>query len=434
MSNPEAAPGAIDTPEWVAAMKVGHWYRISGDRPDLGLAATEPGTRHLEDGDPACDPELNPARTSKEALRRLLGRPPLAPWSGRNRFPAITEAWNGAVYASRCGAAGSMIVYGGGHNDYFGSDVHAFDLATRCWRRISDGYVTGTPGDYGAGAVYPDAVYPYGSPLPPHTYDYVQYDPVANELLLLKGQTELGERVKAIAIAHLFNLDTRSWRHGPLQPRAILNSGGWTTWDPRRRILWGHCGDDGGGNAFIGFAPDGDNPDGTRGAWGPLYPNKWPGRANHNAMQIDPLRDLIVVAVHDFDALCAIDQNAPADPPVPLVSTAPKPRLSPYPALEYAANLDRLIYYSAADGARAYAIAAPQGGHWRALTSMPWTWRPVASGANRLDPISDAAALSKYPINRNHTFGRFRVAAFGTRDVGILVRHVDTPVYAIRLV
>jgi len=89
-----------------------------------------------------------------------------------------------------------MIVFGGGHNDYFGSDVHAFDLSTRQWSRISDGYVAGGADAYGAGAVYPDSVYPDGSPLPPHTYGYVQYDPVGNDYLLLKGQLELGPEVK----------------------------------------------------------------------------------------------------------------------------------------------------------------------------------------------------------------------------------------------
>ena len=71
----------------------------------------------------------------------MLGRDPKSPWHGVAGFSAITEAWNSAVYASRFGASGSMIVFGGGHNDYFGSDVHAFDLASREWRRISDGYV-----------------------------------------------------------------------------------------------------------------------------------------------------------------------------------------------------------------------------------------------------------------------------------------------------
>ena len=91
---------------------------------------------------------------------------------------------------------------------------------------------------------------------------------------MLKGQTELGPDVKAVAIPHLFNLETLTWRRGPLHPTAILNSGGWTTWDASRRVVWGHSGDDGGGNAFIGFSPDGNNGDGTFGRWTDHFPSK----------------------------------------------------------------------------------------------------------------------------------------------------------------
>ena len=168
-------------PSWIERMTPCCWYAVSGDHPDLELTPTAAGTRYLVDNDPARDPKLNPPRTIGEHGRRMLGREPNAPWHGAVGFSAITEAWNGAVYASRYGRSGSMIVFGGGHNDYFGSDVHAFDLASREWRRISDGYVGGTDHDYGAGARYPESVYPDGSPLPPHTYDYVQFDPVGND-------------------------------------------------------------------------------------------------------------------------------------------------------------------------------------------------------------------------------------------------------------
>jgi len=177
-------------PLWMEGMAPGCWYQISGDRPDLGLPPTPSGTRYLAENDPARDKKLNPAQDAKELLRRWLGRRPSAPWQGQCGFSAITEAWNGAVLANRFGVSGSMVVFGGGHDDYFGSDVHAFDLSTREWSRISDGYVSGAPNEYGAGAVYPESIYPDGSPLPPHTYGYVQYDPVNNDYLLLKGQTE----------------------------------------------------------------------------------------------------------------------------------------------------------------------------------------------------------------------------------------------------
>jgi hypothetical protein len=403
-------------------MHPGHWYRISGNHPDLDLLPTPAGTRYLADNDPARDPALNPPTNIKEHARRLAGREWIAPWSGRVGFSAITEAWNGAVYASGFGSSGAIIVFGGGHDDYFGSDVHAFDLGRREWRRLSEGFVTGRTGDYGEGAVYPDTVYPDGSPLPPHTYDYVQYDAVGNDVILLKGQTELGPNVKAAPIPHLFNLDTLAWRHGPRHESAVLSSGGFTTWDAERRVLWGHSGDDGGGNAFVAYCPDGVNPDGTTGHWTAFHPNKLPGEANHNAMQIHPDADTILVALHARDTMAVIDPSRPGDAISVCVSYSCKPRLHEYAALEYAAQSGSLVYYSAADGAAVYAIDWDGEAHWRVL-----------SAGNSLDPVADAAAQSRYHVNLAHTFGRFRVAHFDDADLALMVRHVDSPVYAMLL-
>jgi hypothetical protein len=430
VEHPASLPSSL-APQWLDAMAIGHWYRLSGDRPDLGLPATRPGTRYLRDGDPACDPALNPVRRPYAALRRLTGHDVHASWSGRIGFPAMTEAWNGAVLATRLGDSGSLIVFGGGHNDYFGSDVHAFDIATREWNRVSDGFVQGGPEDYGAGAFYPNAEYPDGSPLPPHTYSYVQYDEVGNDYLISKGNSELGADVKAVAIPHMFNLDRRQWRRGPLQASAILNSGGFTAWDASRRILWSHSGDDGGGNAFIGFSPDGANPDGTFGRWGSLYPSKFPGVANHNAMRIDPNRDILVVLVHARDGLFAINPSDPEAPAVPLCSSGVRPRIAECAAIEYAPSLDRLIYYSPEDGAYVHTISAPQGSGWRRHTTVEWKWtRCVSAGRN---PIEDAKTGSRCASNWRQTFGRFRVATWGAVDVALLIRHIDSPVYAVRL-
>lgn len=418
-------------PCWLGELVTGRWVRISGDHPDPNLPVTPMGTRYLQDGDPAMDGSLNPPRGLEMNLRRLARRYNKAPWSGRCDFRSITEAWNGAVFADRYGESGAMIVFGGGHDDYFGSDVHAFDLATRQWKRISDGYVSGQPGAYGQGADYPDAVYPDGSPLPPHTYGYVQYDPLGNDYLLFKGQAELGPDVRPTPIAHMFNLDTLTWRRGPKHESATLNSGGWTTWDAARRILWGNSGAD--GNAFIGFSPDSGNDDGTFGSWGRLFPNKIPDAADHNAMAIDPLRDIIVVLVHGLNALYAIDPAEPEKAIVRLSSCGSMPTIMPYSAIEYAPNLDAMIYYSANDGAKVYAIRAPSGSTWSQLTSHDWSWSNILEKGNGIDPIADAAAASRHRVNRAHTFGRFRVATYGSADVAILVRHVDSPVYVMRL-
>ncbi len=330
------------------------------------------------------------------------GRDPKSPWHGVAGFSAITEAWNSAVYASRFGASGSMIVFGGGHNDYFGSDVHAFDLESREWRRISDGYVVGGDRDYGAGATYPDSAYPDGSPLPPHTYGYVQYDAVGNDYILIKGQTELGEAVKAVAIPHLFNLDTLRWRRGPKHPTAILNSSGWTTWDGSRRVLWGHSGDDGGGNAFIGFHPDGDNGNATYGRWTDHFPNKLPGIANHNAMQIDPLRDIIVVSVHNRDELHALDPADPARDIFRLRSVGAKPRLGHLRRW----NMRRTSRVSCTSPRWTKESCTPLRHRLKGFRRGPfekWNWQAHPPPAGTLRPIADAAGHSRFSVN-HHTF------------------------------
>ncbi|MEH6473342.1 MAG: hypothetical protein V7752_19080 [Halopseudomonas sp.] len=418
-------------PAWVTQMEAGSWYRISGSQPDLGLAPTPVGTRYLGDNDPALDRSLNPSRSLESRLRRWLGRYVKAPWSGRGDFRSITEAWNSAVLASRFGDSGSMVCFGGGHNNYFGSDVHAFDLATRCWSRISDGYVSGAADAYGAGAVYPDAVYPDGSPLPPHTYQYLQYNPISNELMLAKGQQEMGPDVVPTPIPHLFNFDTLQWRHGPKHPNAALKSGGFSAWDSHRNIHWVHSGDD--GDSFAGFSPEGDNDDGSAGSWSLCHPGKLPKAADHNAMAYDSKRDLLLVLVHQHNALYAINPASPSEAAVRLDSL-PAIAISPYATIEYCSVLDRFIYYSASEGDALYSITPPSEASWNETVTATWTWQQLSVAANSLNPVRDAAKYSNSEHNNlEHCFGRFRLVSYGKTVIAVLVRHIDSPVYAIKL-
>jgi hypothetical protein len=198
-------------------------------------------------------------------------------------------------------------------------------------------------------------------------------------------------------------------------------------------VVWGHSGDDGGGNAFIGFSPDHDNGNGTFGRWTDHFPNKLPGIANHNAMQIDPVRDIIVVSVHAHDALYAIDPADPGREIERFESAGPKPVLRPYAAMEYAPNLACLVYFSPLDGGIIYTIKGPHGRRSHGELAEKWNWHACRPVPDTLDPIAHAASRSRYPVNLSQTFGRFRIASFDAIDLAILVRHVDSPVYAIRL-
>ena len=104
--------------------------------------------------------QIESRKRSKEFLRRLLGRSPQLAVARKNGLCGNHRGMErgGVCVRLRCKWSNDSV--GGGHDDYFGSDVHAFDLATRCWSRIFDGYVAGRASEYGAGAVYPNAVIP----------------------------------------------------------------------------------------------------------------------------------------------------------------------------------------------------------------------------------------------------------------------------------
>jgi hypothetical protein len=164
-----------------------------------------------------------------------------------------------------------------------------------------------------------------------------------------------------------------------------------------------------------------------------MFPNKLVGEADHNAMSIDPAHDIIVVLVHSRNRLCAIDPTHPGRPLMQLHSSTSKPRIRKYAAIEYSPNLHGFLYYSAADGAVIYKITPPVGERLTELRDGIWTWVDLLDKQNSLDPIADADRASAHHTNLSHTFGRFRIATYADIDVAILVRHVDSPVYAMRL-
>jgi hypothetical protein len=139
------------------------------------------------------------------------------------------------------------------------------------------------------------------------------------------------------------------------------------------------------------------------------------------------------VSLHARDALYTIDPADPGREIEGLESAGSKPVLRPYAAMEYAPNLACLVYFSPLDGGIVYTIAAPPRRRSHGELVEKWSWHACKPTADALDPIADAATRSRYPVNLSQTFGRFRIASFGAIDVAILVRHIDSPVYAMRL-
>ena len=47
----------------------------------------------------------------------------------------VIDDWCGGAFASGFGTLGGLVVWGGGHNGYFGSELYVFDLESQLWVR-----------------------------------------------------------------------------------------------------------------------------------------------------------------------------------------------------------------------------------------------------------------------------------------------------------
>ncbi|MEM7082075.1 MAG: choice-of-anchor U domain-containing protein [Pseudomonadota bacterium] len=88
-------------------------------------------------------------------------------YSGTLGFSALMDAWNGGVFDT---VQNRLIVWGGGHNDYYGNDMYAFDLDTESWEMIMP------PSPYSATSSHESAgQYPDGRPVSRHTYNSIVF-------------------------------------------------------------------------------------------------------------------------------------------------------------------------------------------------------------------------------------------------------------------
>ena len=99
------AQSLVPAPDWVQSIAPGTWQAVSLNK--------------IADVDPAKDPDVNP------------NYPNSPPWNGATGQRAVIGAWGGGAYATKQGNKGTYLIFGGGHNDYYGSEVYGVDMETR---------------------------------------------------------------------------------------------------------------------------------------------------------------------------------------------------------------------------------------------------------------------------------------------------------------
>ena len=87
------------------------------------------------------------------------------------RVKNVMDAWSGAAFDTTRSA---LLVWGGGHGDYWGNEVYAFNVATLTWQRLNDPY---WPAKDMAAGTYDAWFSENSSPGSRHTYDGLEYIP-----------------------------------------------------------------------------------------------------------------------------------------------------------------------------------------------------------------------------------------------------------------
>ncbi|MEM7763808.1 MAG: hypothetical protein AAF290_06975 [Pseudomonadota bacterium] len=369
----KAAPG------WATQLTVGQWERVS-----LNTLASQ---------DPRNDPDVNP------------NYPNSPPWNGTIGQRGVIEAWNGGAFACKYGEFGALIAYGGGHNDYYGSEIYAFDLGMREWRRVSDPYPGPNNWPYFSGR------YPDGSAIPPHTYDYVDYDEVTHRFYIFKGQHTLGppSNSTAVPVLHVFNLETLQWEDGGMNDGVTMFSGGFSAYDPRRNVFWVQ-GAPTNGAAFTRIDPSVVSGSGERGEF-TNYPSHtaWAnGRPlNVGAVgAIDPNNDIMVYpSFRDSQNVWARDLTRPQEQAIAINHGGQAPSYASATGWEWSPARNAFLYWRG--GGQVHELKPPASG-WR---NQQWVWTRIAN----------SSTSPTVPRNDNGPYSKFRVATFDEFDLAIVI-------------
>ncbi|VAW40531.1 hypothetical protein MNBD_GAMMA01-2009 [hydrothermal vent metagenome] len=202
--------------------------------------------------------------------------PSPTPW-GKKGPTAIMSAWSGGAYDTQ---RNRLIVWGGGHVNYAGNEMYAFDIDQLSWFRITEPSPGPTPCE----------LYMFdGQPGSHHTYNMLQYTILTDSLISVSGggygsgcDAEFSA-IKSIT-TDKFNFTTNTWTKGSEQPSAGDTIGRVSATDPATGHIWMHG--TYGGSKLLEYNPAND---------------EWHIRSNgeyleiEGAAAIDPVRRLMVV-------------------------------------------------------------------------------------------------------------------------------------------
>lgn len=123
-------------------------------------------------------------------------------FSGSGGQDDIMES-NGGGCLQQIGNTLKLLIWGGGHGDYAGNEVYAFDLVTKQWSALTS---PSTP----SGGSEASGKYGDGLPRSTHTYSYLEYDP-DNDAMFVSSIPVTYPNAQTSFQAFNFELASNSW-------------------------------------------------------------------------------------------------------------------------------------------------------------------------------------------------------------------------------
>ncbi len=316
--------------------------------------------------------------------------PPVIP-PGSVGVRGVMDAWNGGAYDS---IRDRLIVWGGGHNDYSGNELYAFDVNSERWIRLTD------PSD----PVEPEVLYyPDGRPTSRHTYSSLVFAPNVDRFFSMGtgaayGPTgyKNGKNIDAFD----FNTNTWSTNVGTI-PDTGNSLSVVAAYDPVTGYIWTNSTLNGG--RLVKYDPV------TRTSTAHAYKSM----EYYGTAAIDSKRH-IMVSIGGYGGqrqFLVWDLNNPDNPPTSPSTSGPNFLESAQaPGFDYDPVSDRFVAW---DGGTSVYLLDPD----------TWTWTRVdAASTNTVTPTS--------PEPRG-TYGRFRYIP--SKNAFIVVNRTSDDVYYYKL-
>lgn len=312
---------------------------------------------------------------------------------------AALHAWCGGAFASGFGTHGAVIHWGGGHADYHGNEVYAFDLQTRSWTRLNDPSPDCAPLSFVSQGILPD-----GTPHVPHNFYHALYRPAANEFIHTYRETTNAGGGGYYSMTQ-FNLSNLTWNCDTGSSGISQHYADGSVYDGNRDVVWAIAGRSGNRVAKFDF---------RTGSWTSYA--QLPGVYELNSPAYCPIKDCILFWSNNSSTARILDPSSPNSGSVAMSATGSAPTSFSKDMVHWSNNLGAFVY-AKSKNSQLYTLTPPAGSF-----TGTWTWNQL--------PMSGSVSVDSGDVG---SYGKFQVCEWGSTTLVYMASHDTGPVNVARL-